>query len=398
MIDISSIITVTSSSQFDLVIPQLEKFDRIALDTEADSLHHYYEKVCLLQVSVPGLNALIDPLAELDLTPFLDVLAKKELVIQGADYDLRMMKRDYNFSASRIFDTMLAAQLLGYERFSYAALVEKHLGVVLSKHGQKADWSQRPLPEKLITYAAADTHYLLEVADRLEDELKTAGRLEWLHECGVRLLDYVSEGMRTPDPERQWRVKGWHTLKPGRGWAFLRELWRWRDSEAQRLDYPPFKVMRNELLVELATWAQNGFRQPESPKLPRNIYGRRRREMEEALEAARTMEPSLFPRPLASPRRSVPPLDDQAVNALKEVRDQYAKDLGIDPGFLLPSGTIAAIAAAKPNSVDAAQSAGELYNWQTSLMGEAIVESLQKVQRRPAAQEDASLTITPAES
>src|SRR5690606_13435105 len=126
----------TRTDQLRELIPVLDAVDRIAIDTEADSLHHYFEKVCLLQISVPGVDAIIDPLAEIDLSSLMEVLARKTLIIQGADYDLRMMKRDYDFNATKIFDTMLAAQMLGYERFSYAALVEKQFGIALSKHGQ----------------------------------------------------------------------------------------------------------------------------------------------------------------------------------------------------------------------------------------------------------------------
>lgn len=392
MIDLSSVLHITKTEQLSAILPQLENASRIALDTEADSLHHYFEKVCLLQISVPGLDAIIDPLADIDLTAFLEVLSRKTLIIQGADYDLRMMKRDYDFQASSIFDTMLAAQILGYERFSYAALVEKHLGVVLSKHGQKADWSQRPLPDKLITYAAADTHYILEVAERLEEELIAAGRLEWLNETCERLLGYVSEGMRSPDPERQWRVKGWHTLKPGRGWAYLRELWKWRDAEAQRVDFPPFKIMRNETLVQIALWAQNGFKSQDMPKIPRNIQGRRRREMEQALAIARESSPSEWPKPLESPRRRQPALNDQLVSGIKAIRDQFADKLGLDPGFLLSAGNIAAIAGTKPHDTEGLKDSG-LFQWQTDLMGDDILVAIQKCETEQA--DSAIETISP---
>lgn len=377
MIDLSTVVYITKPEQIQTVLPQLEKANRVAIDTEADSLHHYFEKVCLLQISVAGLDLIVDPLVDLDLTPLLNVLAQKTLIIQGADYDLRMLKRDYDFQASSIFDTMLAAQILGYERFSYAALVEKHLGVVLSKHGQKADWSQRPLPEKLITYAAADTHYLIEVADKLEQELIEAGRLEWLHESCARLLTYVADGMRSPDPERQWRVKGWHLLKPGRGWAYLRELWKWRDAEAQRVDFPPFKIMRNETLVQIALWAQNGFKPQEMPKIPRNILGRRRREMEQALAVAREMSPSEWPKPLESTRRRQPALNEELVTEIKALRDRYATQLQLDPGFLLPAGTIAAIAGAKPATPEALAEIG-LFQWQVDEMGADILTAVAK--------------------
>lgn len=375
MIDLSSIVHIKQTNELDPVLPQLEKASCVAIDTEADSLHHYFEKVCLLQISVPGLDAIIDPLADIDLTPLLEVLSSKVLIIQGADYDLRMMKRDYDFQASAIFDTMLAAQILGYERFSYAALVEKHCDVVLNKQGQKADWSIRPLPEKLVTYAAADTHYLLTVADRLKEELVAIDRLSWLDECCERLLTYVCEGMREPDPEKQWRVKGWHTLKPGRGWAFLRELWRWRDVEAQRVDYPPFKIMRNETLVEIAKWAQDGFQDADAPRIPKNIQGRRRREMDQALAVAKSMPPGEWPKPLETPRRRMAPLSEQLLANIKGVRDKYAADLHIDPGFLLSTGAITAIAAAQPSTLTALKDTG-LYHWQTDLMGQDILDSI----------------------
>lgn len=384
MLDVTSILHVTRTEQLDELLPCLEAADRIAIDTEADSLHHYYEKVCLLQVSVPGMDAIIDPLSNVDLSALLEVLSRKTLIIQGADYDLRMMKRDYNFQASQIFDTMLAAQMLGYERFSYAALVEKHFGVVLSKHGQKADWSQRPLPEKLVTYAAADTHYLVDVAVKLEEELREAGRLEWLEESCERLLEYVSEGMRAPDPERQWRIKGWHLMKPGRGWAYLRELWRWRDSEAQRVDYPPFKIMRNETLIEIAQWAQNGGKPAEAPKLPRNIQGRRRREMDQALATARAMDPSEWPKPLETTRRRLPPLKEEVLGEIKAVRDKHAEELRLDPGFLLSASTIGAITAEKPADLQSLKGLG-LYQWQVDLMGEEILQAL--TAKAPVAEE-----------
>ena len=395
MLNITSVLHITQTSQIEQLLPYLEKAHRIAIDTEADSLHHYFEKVCLIQISVPGVNAIIDPLGDIDLTPLLQVLARKPLIIQGADYDLRMMKRDYDFNATEIFDTMLAAQILGYERFSYAALVEKHTGVLLSKHGQKADWSQRPLPEKLITYAAADTYYLLEVADRLEEELKEIGRISWLEECCVRLLDYVSEGMRSPDPERQWRIKGWHSLKPGKGWAYLRELWRWRDGEAQRMDFPPFKVMRNESLVEIAKWAQNGFKSTELPRIPRNIQGRRRREMDQALAVARDMNADDFPKPLESPKRRQPQLDDQLLAEVKEVRDHYAEELGIDPGFLLSTSSIAAITGAQPRDLSALKESSGLFQWQVDLMGNDIIEKVKDMHsdnKIKVVSEDASTT------
>jgi ribonuclease D len=377
MLDPAHIVHVHSQEAVQQLGERVAAVDRVALDTEADSLHHYFEKVCLLQLSVPDGDYIVDPLASLDLAPLLEPLKSKELIIQGADYDLRMMNRDYGFKASRIFDTMSAAQLLGYEKFSYAALVELNVGVVQSKHGQKADWSQRPLPEKLITYAAADTHYLFTVADKLEDELRQLGRLEWHQEVCERLLDYVAEGMREPDPDRQWRIKGWHTLRGPRGWSYLRELWRWRDTEAQRADFPPFKVMRNETLIELAQWANSGADPHYMPKLPRNIIGRRRRLLDQAVTHAASLPQDQWPKPLGAPRRDTPPPDEALIARLKQIRDRVAADLKLDPGVLLPSASLSAIAIARPADIAGVQQSGDLYNWQTKLMGADLLEAVQ---------------------
>lgn len=377
MLDPAQIVYVQTSEDVQELAQKVAGTHRVALDTEADSLHHYFEKVCLLQLSLPDGDYLIDPLASIDLKPLLSSLTSKELIIQGADYDLRMMKRDYGFAASSIFDTMSAAQLLGYEKFSYAALVERHVGVVLSKHGQKADWSQRPLPPKLITYAACDTHYLFTVAATLEEELRQLGRLEWHQEVCERLLEYVAEGMREPDPERQWRIKGWQTLRGPRGWNFLRELWRWRDNEAQRADFPPFKVLRNETLIELAVWASSGSPDETMPKLPRNIIGRRRRLLEQSIESARALPQEQWPKPLGAPRRDTPPPDEVLIGRLKQIRDKAAADLKLDPGILLPGASLSAIAIARPANVDELQKAGDLFNWQTKLLGRELLEAVQ---------------------
>lgn len=364
----------------------VRKAPRAAVDTEADSLHHYFEKVCLLQVSVPDGDFLVDPLEpELDLSPLMDALAGCPLLLfHGADYDLRMLRRDFGFEARAIFDTMSAAQLLGYERFSYAALVEKHLGLTLDKKGQKADWSKRPLKDDLIAYAAGDTHYLGEVADRMAEELAAAGRAHWHEEVCRRLLPEVSQGIREPDEDRQWRVKGWHGLK-ARGQAGLRAGWRWRDAEARKIDKPAFMVLRNESLIEMAAWAAAG-RDPETrPKLPRNITGRRADGLFECVTDAVKLPDEELPGPPTAPRRGMPAPDDAMVAALKVHRDALAKELVIDPGVLLPGAALGAVSALRPTTVEELQAAGKLHDWQTVLMGEALLKIVDAHRGNPPA-------------
>ncbi|HSH39253.1 MAG TPA: ribonuclease D, partial [Chthoniobacterales bacterium] len=179
---------ITNDAQLAAMLPQLDHADRIAVDTEADSLHCYYEKLCLIQLSFDGRDYLVDPLAGFDLSPLATALADKEIVLQGADFDLRLLKRSINFTASRIFDTVIAARLLGIREFSLAALVERYFGVTLKKGSQKANWAQRPLPREMAEYAVNDTHYLLPLANQLDEELQAKGRYEWFQQSCQRAL------------------------------------------------------------------------------------------------------------------------------------------------------------------------------------------------------------------
>src|SRR5258708_37360 len=183
----------------------------VAVDTEADSLHAYPEKVCLIQISTVAGDELIDPLARVNLDPLLEALAGHELIMHGADYDLRLLRRHHEFVPSAIFDTMLAARLLGLRQFSLSHLVEKYLAAKLEKGAQKANWALRPLTERMERYARNDTHYLKPLADRLKDELQGKSRLAWHAESCARLIvDCTKE--RPADMDSGWRVKGSHLL------------------------------------------------------------------------------------------------------------------------------------------------------------------------------------------
>ncbi len=158
---------IATNAQFDEFLPILRQADWVALDTEADSLHAYPEKLCLIQISITGEDKLIDPLAKIDLAPLWPELRRHELIFNAADYDLRLLRKTYNFVPQKIFDTMLAARLLGEKQFGLNNLVSKFLNVQLEKGSQTADWSKRPLTEKMETYARNDTHFLKSLADIL---------------------------------------------------------------------------------------------------------------------------------------------------------------------------------------------------------------------------------------
>jgi len=225
----------------------------LALDTEADSFHHYREKVCLVQLSAEGRHALVDPLAAVDLAPIAPALASGSVrkLLHGADYDIRLLTRDFGLVLSGVSDTMIAARLAGEPAYGLAALLEKHLGVVLDKSHQRADWSRRPLPAAMRDYAAADTRHLEALASILDERLLTLGRSSWAAEECLRLESVRWRDRSRDDPEPFRRTKGAKTLDRA-GLAVLREVWGWRDASARKRDRPPFKVLHDETLIALA--------------------------------------------------------------------------------------------------------------------------------------------------
>ena len=253
----------------------------IAVDTEADSLHAYPEKVCLIQITTAAGDELVDPLAAINLDPLLDALNAHTLIVHGADYDLRLLRKHHEFVPSAIYDTMLAARLLGEKQFGLGALVEKFLGVKLEKGSQKANWARRPLTERMEAYARNDTHHLKPLVDKLRAELEAKHRLAWHEESCARLIDECTR----PEPvdhDFVWRVKGSHLLNRA-ALAVLRELWQWREREAIAANKPPFFILRHEDLVNLAAAA--AARKPVDPLVPRHLSERRRASLAEAVKA-----------------------------------------------------------------------------------------------------------------
>lgn len=337
------------------LVATLAHHDRIAVDTEADSLHCYHEKLCLVQIGTGDADELVDPLAAIDLAPLLAVLARAEIVLHGADFDLRMLLGAGMAIPARVFDTMIAARLTGATRFGYAALVAARFGVTLPKGSQKANWGRRPLSPTMVRYARNDTHYLLELARELEDELARLGRLEWLAQSCARAVD-AAQVVRERDADSVWRVRGSADLE-GRARAVLRALWRWRDGEARRADRPPFHILGNDELVDAARRFDRG-----QPLRARRLRGERRGALERAAAEALALDPSEWPRrPPRGPRR--PPRANTARLArLRRHRDRVAADLALDPSLIAPRAALERIATDRDEGLAA------LMPWQRSLL------------------------------
>src|SRR5213079_1949861 len=234
------------------VIAALSREPLVAVDTEAASFHRYHDRIFLIQLSSPSRTEIIDPLAVADLSPVGQLLAdaKVEKIFHDADYDLRILDRDYRFRARHLFDTRIAAQLAGEPAIGLAALLEKYAGVRLPKTHQKADWSRRPLPPEMLAYAADDTRYLPQLRDALQARLAQLGRLAWAKEEIGRLEELRWSGP-AGDGDAYLRVKGAKTLLP-RQLAALRELYAWRESVAQQEDRALFRIIGNEALLAVS--------------------------------------------------------------------------------------------------------------------------------------------------
>jgi ribonuclease D len=332
--------------------------DWVAVDTEANSLHAYPERVCLIQISTAQGDRLIDPLADIELSPLLDALARHVLIMHGADYDLRLLRKHHEFVPSTVFDTMIAARLLGHRQFGLGWLVEQYLGVKLEKGSQKANWARRPLTPKMEQYARNDTHYLKPLADKLKSELKGKGRLAWHDESCARLIQ-ESTRLNPPDNDHVWRVKGSHALaRPAL--AVLRELWHWREKEAVSANRPPYFILAHDKLVELAEAA--AANRAVDSLVPRHLADRRRAGLLRAIDAGLAVPLNGHPEIPVRMHRRPTEAERRRYIEIEKRRDARAARLGIDPTMIASRTILSELAR------DWHQHSSELMEWQRELL------------------------------
>lgn len=327
---------ISRNSELEPLLQALALSSEIAIDTEADSLFAYKAKVCLIQIGTPGADWIVDPLDHMDLSPLLQALAQKDLLLHGCDYDLRMLSSEYGFKAQKVWDTMIAARYLNEKHFGLAALVHKYYGVELDKSNQKANWAKRPMPQDMLEYASEDTHYLAGIAQSQRESLEAQGKLSWVVEHCARLLIESTLEQSSPatvDPDA-WRIKGSHQLEP-REMALVRAIWQVREKWAAARNIPSFKILTNDKILEYSQRYSN-FRSlaPTSLKgLPRNIHGEIFDEILDAMNQALALDFSECPRPL--PRPVPPPAPNvQLMEKFKNIRDRLADEWTIDPSLI----------------------------------------------------------------
>jgi len=364
---ISGYSLIDQSGQMGPLLDAIDKDSEVVMDTEADNMYRFRVRVCLLQFFVGGEVYLVDALAPIDLGPLWARLAKKPLVMHGSDFDLRLLYDFCGFRATSLFDTMLAAQLLGRGRIGLASLIEDNFGIKLDKDGQKANWSRRPITRKLLDYAALDVWYLPSLRDILMRELKRLGRVDWMEQQCKAQIEAGVTGF-APADENDWRIGKSERLR-ARGQAVLYSVWHWRQEMAQRLDTPPFKVCSNEFLVRLASIADEGG--PEDSILNGVHLGKRHDRLIGSLAAAVrdgiARDPRSLPRrPGRDPNHS--PLTREEIELLdriKEERDKIALKIGIEATLIANRSQLSQIARSPRTLRDI------LLPWQASLLAEA---------------------------
>lgn len=362
----------------DRFLADLGGISAIGIDTEGASFHRFVDRIYLLQLSTADHSAVIDPLSIGTPTQLGALLEDRsiEVILHDADYDLRLLHQDYGWKVTHLFDTRVAAQLLGLRSFGLAALLELYFGVKLDKKHQRADWSMRPLTADMLDYAAQDTRYLLPLRERLRDQLEAKGRMHWAQEEFDR-----AEGTQwTPEAEDTGflRLKGARDLTR-RELARLRELVKWRDAIAAELDRAVFRVAGNEVLLDLARVAPATREALFGVKgFPRGMSDVRAAEALDAVKHGDAVIDSELPRFPKSTRWDKDPDFDERVALLKTVRDAAAVRLDLDPGVLCSRDRMEAVARRNPLSIEEVATVSELRRWQVEVLAADFVAALAK--------------------
>lgn len=363
---------ITRPDELRNLVDRLSREKIIAVDTESNSLYAYQEQVCLIQFSTLQEDILVDPLVLDDLSPLGPLFADPaiEIVFHAAEYDVICLKRDYGFTFENLFDTMLAARIMGWEEIGLGSILRDQFDVHLEKRHQQANWGKRPLPDNLLAYAQLDTHFLIPLRHRLKAELKSVNRWQLAWEDFNRLRN-VNGRNHENISEPCWRIGGAYDLT-GQQAAVLKELCRYRDQVAKSINRPLFKVIKDRTLLAIAVAAPADLDELRHlPGMSPRQVQRHGRALLRAVNRGLRSDPQFPPR---SPRPN-----DQFVTrleALRQWRKRKAHEMGVNSDVVLPRDLLYAVAGQNPRSkAELAEILNEV-PWRMDRFGEQILERL----------------------
>lgn len=368
---------IDTASELDRLAEALLGEPLIAADSEAAGFHRYHDRLCLLQLSTRSETFLVDTLALDDLGALAELFGDpaREVVFHDADYDVRLLDRDFGVEVRGLFDTKIAAQFTGEPALGLASVLEKHVGVKLEKKHQRADWARRPLPRAMLEYAATDTRHLAELRDALREELTALGRLAWAEE-EFRVQEHARWSAPEDDGPAFLHMKGTRDLTP-RQLAALRELYAWRDELARSEDRAAFRIMPDKALVAVARDMPDEQAMGRVDGLPGSLAGRYGRALAQAVARGQAVREDELPQRPRRPRRPPPDPEVEArVDRLKAIRDRRAEALGLDRGFLMPRWQLEAVAREQPETPAELAALPDVRKWQVEALGVPLLDAL----------------------
>jgi ribonuclease D len=371
---------ITTQEALDALARRLSGCTRIAIDLEAAGFHRYSDRVCLLQISTASESVVLDTLAidpSSAIRPALEDPAC-EVVVHGADYDMRLLDRDLRIAPNHLFDTQIAATLLGEPAIGLAALLDKYLDVKVSKKHQRADWAMRPLTQDMLDYAASDTRHLFALADILGKKVTEGGRTDWVREeCDAM------EALRwsAPDVDPVTRFKKKARDLDDRQLHRLREVWMWRDAIAERRDRAPFRIAGDPVLLEVATSEPKSVQDLLAIKgMPSRLAEQSGKELLHILATVDALEESELkgypPRPTGGPGRPLPE-EEERMERLKKVRNEVSDELGLQRGVILSNASLMAIAREKPESLEELARIDVVRRWHIEVVGQGFLNAME---------------------
>lgn len=353
---------------------KIQKKSRLAIDLEANSLYAYREQICLIQITIPGQDYIIDPLAGFDLSDLGLLLADSEIekIFHAAEYDLILMKRQFGWELAHLFDTMWAARILGISRCGLASLLKDSYGVTLDKRHQKANWSRRPLPHNLLAYARMDTHFLLDLREKLY------ARLEEL-DCLAEAKEIFDEQCRvepsdnTFNPDDFWSINGVRDLTP-RQQAIAKELNIYRDSQAKKFDRPPFKIFDDQTILELASVGPRFVE--ELPVIHGMTKGQIRRYGRDIIQTIHDAKKQPAPHKPKNNSRRLPEEVSERYDILRNWRKERAKARGVESDVILSRDALWELAWLNPQRPEDLAQINRLGPWRQTAYGDEIIQLL----------------------